>query len=116
MKPNPENDNYFFDDEPKDWKEICWHPNKVVLGKAKEVKFKDDLLEDQLIEDFADDELQKKIEFIAESSAKTEISALLPTIPEYEKFTDIVSDYETHAGYLNNMRNFIRALGLMNIP
>lgn len=32
-KPNPDFDNKFFDDEPKDWSDFAWFPNKASIGK-----------------------------------------------------------------------------------
>ena len=34
VKPNPENDDYFYDDEPKDWYELGFYENKLSFGKA----------------------------------------------------------------------------------
>lgn len=34
FKANLEYDDYFFDDEEKDWTEIAWYPNKCLMGKT----------------------------------------------------------------------------------
>ena len=44
FKPNLEYDEYFFDDEEKDWSEVAWYPNKCLIGRTynenNTVKFK----------------------------------------------------------------------------
>lgn len=116
MKPNPEGDDYFFDDEPKDWSEFCWYKNKVCRGTAKEIKFKEDLLENQLLEDFKDEDLQRKIDFIPDTQAKVELFTLLEEIPELAKYYLTVSESEKNTGFLGNLRNALRAMRIGNMP
>lgn len=116
IKPNPEHDDYFFDDEERDWSEICWFPNKVQLGKAESIKYKDDLLENQLIEDFKDEELKSKIDFIPSCKARRNIIGLIEENPKFSVFYPTVSESDESIGYLTNMRNFLRIVGIGAMP
>lgn len=118
VKPNPENDNYFYDDEPKDWSEIGWYDNKVEFGTAKEVKFKDDLLDDQLLEDFTDDQLQKKIDFISDeyNKPRRNIIGLLEDNEKFNKYAEEVSRGDNQLGTIINLISFLRITKLCHMP
>ncbi len=116
LKPNPEHDDYFFDDEERDWSETCWYPNKVQLGKAESIKYKDDLLENQLLEDFKEENLKSKIDFIPSCKARTTISGILEEIPRFSVFYPTVTESDESIGYLTNMKNFLRIVGIGSMP
>jgi len=116
LKPNPENDDYFYDDEPKDWYEMGVYPNRLSFGKAKEVKFKDDLLENELIEDFTEDQLQKKIDFLYNPPARSGIGSLIEEDLLLSKYHPIVTEVKNQPGFIHNLRNFLRISGICVFP
>lgn len=116
MKPNPENDDYFFDDEPKDWYELGVYSNKLNFGKAQLVKFKDDLKENELIEEFKDEELDKKIDFLYERPAHDNFPVCIENHREFNKFYSTISDYKIQPGYILNLVSLLRITGITHFP
>lgn len=114
IKPNPENDDYFYDDEEKDWKDICWYSNKVQFGKVMQVKYKDDLLEDQLLEDFKEEELKSKIDFVSESKGRVNFAGLIEDDINFSKYYNKITETDSFEsiGYISNVSNFIRMIGI----
>ena len=116
IKPNPENDDYFFDDEPKDWYELGVYPNKLSLGKAQEIKYKSDLLEDQLLEDFKDEDLNRKIDFIYKAPAHSSIVTLVEKNNDLSKYYINVSEIKNQPGFIQNLRAFLNITGITTFP
>lgn len=115
-KPNPENDDYFYDDEPKDWYEFGFYPNKLAIGKAKEVRYKDDLLENQLLEDFPESELKKKIDFLYNKPAYSSVISSIENNNKLNGLSSIVRECENQPGFFNNLTAFLNILGITTFP
>lgn len=116
IKPNPENDDYFYDDEPKDWVDMGTFPNKLALGRVEEIRYKDDLKENELLEDFPEEMLKKKFEFIYEKPARTQFPNLIEEHPKFGKYYNTVSEYKIQPGYIHNLSNFLRVTGISHFP
>ena len=116
IKPNPENDDYFYDDEPKDWIDMGVFPNKIALGKVEELKYKDDLKENELLEDFPEDLLKKKFEFIYKKPGRTHFPNLIEDHDKFGKYYNKVSEYKIQPGYIYNLSKFLRVTGISNFP
>lgn len=115
-KPNPENDDYFYDDEPKDWYEFGFYPNKLAIGNAKEVKYKDDLLENQLLEDFPENELKKKIDFLYNKPAYSNVVSSVENNSRLNYLSMRIRECENQPGFFNNLNAFLNILGITTFP
>lgn len=117
MKPNPENDNYFYDDEEKDWYEAGWDSLSCSLGKAQLVRYKDDLKDNELLEDFKEEDLQKRIDFIPSSIRKPYLHMVLEEENALShELIRTISDLQHYVRFTSNLRNFLRVLGITNFP
>lgn len=99
-KPNPEFDRYFFDDEEKDWTDFVWYPNKATIGKVI-------INEEQQID------IQQSVE-----ETKPHLHLLLEKtlkVTSPESYEEIIED-DFSSTFLINLRNFVRLLGLVNVP
>ena len=116
FKPNPENDDYFYDDEERDWKDICWYTNKVHFGEAKQIKYKEDLKENELLEDFTEDQLNTKYDFVPNNIGRTKILGIIEDDQQYSKYYNTISDFDQNIGMIANLRNFLRITKIINMP
>ena len=96
-KPNPEFDKYPYDDEEKDWSDICWYVNKVSIGEF-------------VVENEKDIVFHKKIE-----TTRPNLHLILKDIKEQDIYDQVSEDYFSSA-FLVNIRNVIRVLNLVNVP
>lgn len=96
VKPNPEFDKNFYDDEEKDWSNFVWYPNKASMGKV-EAKDGNTVIFNPSIK-----------------VTRPHIHLILKDInPEiYEE----IKDDDFSSTFLINLRNFVRLLGLVNMP
>ena len=96
-KPNPEFDKYFFDDEEKDWTDFAWYPNKASIGKF---------------------EIENESSVVFKPTLETTRPHLHLIIKDTqpEEVYNLVSEDDYSSTFLVNLRNFVRVLGLVNIP
>lgn len=97
-RPNPEFDKYPFDDEEKDWEDICWFPNKASIGQFK--------VEGENIM------FTPKIE-----TTRPHLHQIIADLkgPD-DEITKLVCEDVDSSAFLVNIRNVIRVLNLVNIP
>lgn len=96
-KPNPEFDKYFFDDEEKDWFDFAWYPNKASIGKFE-------------IENEKDIKFKPSIE-----TTRPYLPLIIKDIMPEEVYQQVSED-DFSSAFLVNIRNFIRVLGIINVP
>lgn len=96
-KPNPEFDKYFYDDEEKDWSDVCWFTDKCSVGEFRVEGGKD---------------------IVFKPSIETSRPSLRMIIRDIygDSAYDSVSEDDFSSAFLTNVRNVIRVLNLANVP
>lgn len=96
-KPNPEGDSYFLDDEEKDWTSFVWYPNKASIGT---LSIKND----------------SEIEFTPSIETTRPHLHLVIKDTQPEEVYNRVAEDDFSSTFLVNLRNFIRVIGIVQIP
>lgn len=114
FKPNLEYDFKFFDDEEvlyiiniqKDWFQVGWYPNKCTIGNTA-------MDEGELLFTPTTETVYSTYLFIIQSRPHFH---LLVQDMKLDDIYDAISDYKTSPGFVVNLRNFLRILGIGNLP